>query len=60
MAFENYTKLIWTSNTKRTRIVYSIIQMKCDNNKYLVKIVDGLPGEKDTFQIVPESRLTVK
>lgn len=53
----NNTVVDWTSHKNRVREVRTVTALKCSNG-YIVKILKGLPGERNTYHTVPASRLS--
>ena len=49
----------WTSHTNRLRKATVITSLKARPQRYIVRITDGIPGERGQCRLVPPSRLMV-
>ena len=53
-------EVLWTSNTRRVRRVRIITALKDLRGCFIVKITEGLPGEKGQHRVVPPRRLATE
>lgn len=54
----NGCEAIWTSNKPRVRRVTIITSLKAVHRPMIVRIMQGLPGERGQYRVVPSCRLT--
>ena len=56
----NGNEVLWTSNKKRVRRVKIVAALKAVRETVIVKITDGLPGERGQHRVIPTRRLAPK